>query len=228
MPIDPANQPRRCSGRLVLAATFVSSACLANNSEAAVVVSGFNVESKMMLNTTTLMQIGQSAPDHSPIVANVGSAAYGSTSTSLTSTATFLQISSTMTPTTLYRGSSLGNGLYDITVGRIVEVKWAWSHTSDSGGWRIVNSANETVFASLTFTNGTFTTVGGSWPKTASGTTNVTITVAGSYRLEAFYFGKVNAGSPNTTSLAEFSIPTPGALSLLAMAAAGGFRRRRA
>jgi uncharacterized protein (TIGR03382 family) len=181
-----------------------------------------------MLNTTTLLSIGQSAPDHSPIVANVGSAVYGNASTSLASTATFLQISSTMTPTTVYRGSSLGNGLYDLTVGRIVEVKWAWSHTSDSGGWRIVNSANETVFASLTFTNGTFTTVGGSWPKTASGTTNVTITVAGSYRLEAFYFGKVNAGSPNTTSLAEFSIPTPGALSLLAMAAAGGFRRRRA
>ena len=228
MPIDPANQPRRCSGRLVLAATFVSSACLANNSEAAVVVSRFNVESKMMLNTTTLLSIGQSAPDHSPIVANVGSAVYGNASTSLASTATFLQISSTMTPTTVYRGSSLGNGLYDIIVGQVVQVTWAWSHTSDSGGWRIVNNANETVLASLTFSAGVFTRVGGSWPTTASGTTNVTITVAGSYRLEAFYFGKVNAGSPNTTSLAEFSIPTPGALSLLAMAAAGGFRRRRA
>ena len=209
-------------------AAVLSSAGLANSADAAVVVSRFNVESKMMLNTTTLMQIGQSAPDHSPIVANVGSAAYGNTSTSLSSTATFLQISSTMTPTSVYRGSSLGNGLYDVIVGQVVQVTWAWSHTSDSGGWRIVNNANETVFASLTFTNGTFTTVGGSWPKTASGTTNVTINVAGSYRLEAFYFGKVNAGSPNTTSLAEFRfIPAPASLSLLAMAAAGGFRRRR-
>ena len=211
-------------------AAVLSSACLANNSEAAVVVSRFNVESKMMLNTTTLLSIGQSAPDHSPIVANVGSAVYGNASTSLASTATFLQISSTMTPTTVYRGSSLGNGLYDLTVGRIVEVKWAWSHTSDSGGWRIVNNANETVFASLTFTNGTFTTVGGSWPKTASGTTNVNITAAGTYRLEAFYFGKVNAGSPNTTSLAEFrltTIPLPGSAALLVVAAAAGSRRRR-
>jgi uncharacterized protein (TIGR03382 family) len=211
-------------------AAVLSSAGLANSSDAGVVVSRFNVESKMLLNTTTLLSIGQSAPDHSPIVANVGSAVYGNASTSLASTATFLQISSTMTPTTVYRGSSLGNGLYDLTVGRIVEVKWAWSHTSDSGGWRIVNNANETVFASLTFTNGTFTTVGGSWPKTASGTTNVTITVAGSYRLEAFYFGKVNAGSPNTTSLAEFrltTIPLPGSAALLVVAAAAGSRRRR-
>jgi uncharacterized protein (TIGR03382 family) len=183
-----------------------------------------------MLSTTTLMQIGQSAPDHSPIVANVGSATYGSTSTSLTSTATFLQISSTMTPATVYRGSSLGNGLYDLTVGRIVEVTWAWSHTSDSGGWRIVNNANETVLASLTFSAGVFTRVGGSWPTTASGTTNVNITAAGTYRLEAFYFGKVNAGSPNTTSLAEFrltTIPLPGSAALLVVAAAAGSRRRR-
>jgi uncharacterized protein (TIGR03382 family) len=211
-------------------AAVLSSACLANNSEAAVVVSRFNVESKMMLNTTTLLSIGQSAPDHSPIVANVGSAVYGNASTSLASTATFLQISSTMTPTTVYRGSSLGNGLYDLTVGRIVEVKWAWSHTSDSGGWRIVNNANETVLASLTFSAGVFTRVGGSWPTTASGTTNVNITAAGTYRLEAFYFGKVNAGSPNTTSLAEFrltTIPLPGSAALLVVAAAAGSRRRR-
>ena len=209
-------------------AAIVSSAGLANSSDAAVVVSRFNVESKMMLSTTTLMQIGQSAPDHSPIVANVGSATYGSTSTSLTSTATFLQISSTMTPATVYRGSALGNGLYDIIVGQVVQVTWAWSHTSDSGGWRIVNNANETVFASLTFTNGTFTTVGGSWSRASSGTANVSINAAGTYRLEAFYFGKVNTGSPNTTSLAEFRfIPAPGSLSLLALAAAGGFRRRR-
>jgi uncharacterized protein (TIGR03382 family) len=54
--------------------------------------------------------------------------------------------------------------------------------------------------------------------------------VAGSYRLEAFYFGKVNAGSPNTTSLAEFrltTIPLPGSAALLVVAAAAGSRRRR-
>ena len=209
---------------------LVSSFGLANIAQAAVVVSRFNVESKMLLNTTTLLSIGQSAPGFLPIVANVGSAAYGSTSTSLTSSADLLRISSIMSPASVYRGSSEGNGLYDLAVGQIVEVTWAWAHLSDSGGWRIVNTTNGTEVASLTFSAGTFSAVGGSWPEAASGTTDVLITAAGTYSMEAFYFGKSSTLSSNTTSLAEFrltTIPVPGSTALLAVAVATAFRRRR-
>lgn len=201
-------------------------ASLSSHSFAAVANQRFSIESKMMLNQTTLLSIGTSAPDFTPITANVGSATYGSTISSLESSEASLRIASNMTPNSVYRGSSAGSGLYDLIDGATVAVNWAWGHTTDAGGWRIINSANGSVVASLTFSQGQFTSTGGSFSSSASGNAAVSIATAGSYKLEAFYFGKNNP----TSSVVEFgfAIPAPGALALLGAAGLVGTKRRRA
>lgn len=198
---------------------------LANSASAALITQRFNIDSKMMLNQTTLLSIGTSAPDFSPIVADAASASFGSTLSRLESSASLLRITSTMTPLTVYRGSSAGNGQYDVLAGLSVAVTWAWGHTTDSGGWSIVNNGTNAVVASLSFNQGQFTSTGGAFAKTASGNASVAIATTGTYRFEAFYFGKNNP----TTSLVEFRfvIPGPGALALAAIAACGTNRRRR-
>jgi hypothetical protein len=201
-----------------------AAAALASSVHAAVVNQRFNIDSKMMLNQTTLLSIGTSAPDFSPITANVGSASYGSTISNLESTATSLRIASSMTPLSIYRGSSAGSGQYEVAAGQTVAVTWAWGHTTDSGGWRVVDNATNSVVASLTFSQGQFTATGGAFASTASGNATVQVATAGSYRFEAFYFGRNNP----TSSLVEFgfAVPGPGALALAAIAGCGARRRR--
>jgi hypothetical protein len=200
---------------------------LCASAPASVVVQRFNIDSKMMLDTTVLMSIGTSAPDFTPIAANVGSAVYGSTLGSLESSDSFLRISSSMAPNSIYRGNSSGNGQYDLLAGTSVSVTWDWSHTADSGGWRIIANSTGSTIASLTFSQGQFTSVGGAFAQQASGNAVVAVGPAGSYRFEAFYFGRNNP----TSSVVEFRfVPAPGA-GVLAVSAAGVLgagRRRRA
>jgi hypothetical protein len=202
-------------------------AALVDSATAAVVSSRFSIGSKMMLNQTTLLAIGSSAQDFTPITANVGSAAYGSTSSTLESSDSLLRIASTMTPNSVYRGSSAGSGQYDLLAGTSVAVNWAWGHTNESGGWKVIDNASGSTVASLTFSQGQFTSIGGAFGTSASGNAVVSLSAAGSYSFEAFYFGK---GTP-TTSLVEFGfvVPAPGAVALAAAAtaAATGSRRRR-
>ena len=204
---------------------FATSVCV--SASAGVVDQRFNIDSKMMLNTTVLMSIGTGSPDYTPIAANVGSAVYGSSLGSLESADTFLRISSTMAPNSIYRGNSSGNGQYDLLAGTSVSVTWNWGHTTDSGGWRIIANSTGSTIASLTFLQGQFTSVGGAFAQQASGNAVVAVGPAGSYRFEAFYFGRDNP----TSSVVEFRfVPAPGA-GVLAMVAAGAFgagRRRRA
>jgi hypothetical protein len=199
-------------------------ALLGDVATAGVVSQRFNIDSKMMLNNTTLLSIGTNAPDFTPIVANVGSATYGSTLSTLDSSDTLLRIASTMAPAAAFRGSSSGNGRYDLLAGTNVSVTWDWAHTTDSGGWRVVRNSDDSVVASLTFSQGQFTATGGSFSTTASGNAIVGLSADGTYRFEAFYFGRNNP----TSSVVEFSfVPAPGALALVLAAAGRGRSRRR-
>jgi len=202
---------------------LATSVCV--SASAGVVDQRFIIDSKMMLNTTVLMSIGANAPDFTPITASVGSAVYGSTLSSLESSDSLLRISSTMAPNSIYRGNSSGNGRYDLLAGTSVSVTWNWGHTTDSGGWRIIANSTGSTIASLTFSQGQFTSVGGAFAQQASGNAVVAVGPAGSYRFEAFYFGRDNP----TSSVVEFRFgPAPGA-GVVAVAAAGmlGLGRRR-
>lgn len=184
----------------------------------------FNVSSTIFVDEDIFAGVANDGNDLGLLDADVDGGLFGFVSTDTMSTASMLRISGAVGMLNGAEGNSLGNGSYAIDGTLPILVDWNWSSVAGSGGWSIRDSLGNVV-ASLTFANGTYSSVGGDFGTVPTGNTSVNL-AAGTYTFEALF---INAG--NATSEVVFSfgaVPAPGAVALAGIAGAlSGGRRRR-
>lgn len=183
----------------------------------------FTVSATLMTNPP--QTAGNASDQLGLIAADVDSATWGFSRTSMTTADFAISMRSTMASTNSnFYGVSQCFATYAIDGTRPVEVDWNWSSLARSGGWRVTNSAGSTV-AELSFNGGTFTRIGGSWAQQSTGIEYITL-AAGTYTFEAFY----RSGLPSSSSVVNWNlgpIPSPGVMALAGMLGLSRTRRRR-
>lgn len=185
--------------------------------------SRFIVAATLMTNPP--QEAGNASDQLGLLAANVDSATWGFSRTSMTTADFSISQRSTMAANNpnIY-GESQCFATYAIDGTRPVEVDWNWSSLARSGGWRVTNSAGSTV-AELSFNGGTFTRIGGSWAQQSTGIEYITL-AAGTYTFEAFY----RSGLQSSSSVVNWNlgpIPSPGVMALAGMLGLSRTRRRR-
>lgn len=187
------------------------------------VVERFIVGATLM--TAPPQTAGNASNELGLLAANVDSATWGYSRTSMTTAVFSISMRSTMVANNPnYFGESQCFATYEIDGTRPVEVDWNWSSLAQSGGWRVTNASGVTV-AELSFNGGTFTRIGGTWAQQAIGIDYINL-AAGTYTFEAFY----RSGQPSSSSVVNWNlgpIPSPGVLALAGMLGLTRTRRRR-
>jgi len=155
--------------------------------------------------------------------ADVDTGSIGRVSTTVLSTDVSFRVDSSTSVISGFLGECLGTGKYAIDGLQLVVVDWNWSSVSGSGSWKVLSSTGATV-ASLSFTNGAYTSTGGSFGTSPLGIVSLNL-AAGNYT----FLSSFNNGG-TATSVVNFTfgaVPAPGALVLLGAAGLAGSRRRR-
>lgn len=187
------------------------------------VVERFIVGATLM--TSPPQTAGNASNDLGLLAANVDTATWGYSRTSMTTAVFSISMRSTMVASNAnYYGTSQCLATYAIDGTQPVEVDWNWSSLARSGGWRVMNAAGVTV-AELSFNGGTFTRIGGTWAQQAVGIEYINL-AAGTYTFEAFY----RSGLPSSSSVVNWNlgpIPSPGVMALAGMLGLSRTRRRR-
>ena len=169
-------------------------------------------------------EVGAFSSDYETITADLDSATLGRVTSNLTSSETGVLMTSAMSIIGSHVGQSSGTAQYDFAEETVIRVDWNWSDLDLTGGWSIMTGS--TLVAALDFNDFAFTSTGGSFGESGTGTAFVTVQ-AGSYHLSTTY----NAQVMPATSSVEFTfagpIPAPGSLALLGAATLIGARRRR-
>lgn len=197
---------------------------LAFTSAASAQSSRFNVSSTIFVDDDVFAGVANADNTLGLLEADVDGGLFGFASTDTMSTASMLRVSGSIGMLAGAEGNSLGSGSYAIDGTQPILVDWDWSSVSGSGGWSIRNSLG-TVVASLTFSNGTYSSLGGDFGTVPVGNASV-ILAAGTYTFEALF---INAGNATSEVVFTFgAIPAPGAVALVGIAGAltGGRRRR--
>jgi hypothetical protein len=187
------------------------------------VVERFIVGATLM--TSPPQTAGNASNDLGLLAANVDTATWGYSRTSMTTAIFSISMRSTMVANNPnFYGTSQCLATYVIDGTQPIEVDWNWSSLARSGGWRVMNASGTTV-AELSFNAGTFTRIGGTWAQQAVGIDYINLT-AGTYTFEAFY----QSGLASSASVVNWNlgpIPSPGVLALAGMLGLSRSRRRR-
>jgi hypothetical protein len=219
--------------RIAIAALFTSSvaAFASSAAHAGLVPPGedrFEVQSTIYVSSGVPSgTVSNYADVDGTINAELDSALAGLASTTLDGQVDHLTISSRMAiKNTMYLGESYGSAYYHIDGTAPVMVNWSWLNLSSYGGWQVytqdATGAYTVLVAALEFSNNVFTSRGGTFSETASGTDSLNL-AAGDYQLVAYY-SSVTMPSTSQVTFSFGAIPAPGAASF---AVAGVLRRRR-
>ena len=205
-------------------AAFAIAGALAMATAASAQSSRFNVSSTIFVEGDEFAGVSNSGNTLGELGADVDGGSFGFAQTDIMSSAAMLSISGSIGMLNGAEGNSLGSGSYAIDGTQPILVDWNWSSVSGLGGWQIKNSLG-TVVASLTFSNGAYTSLGGSFGTVPAGNASVNLG-AGTYTFESLF---INAGTATSNVVFTFgAIPAPGAIAMLGMAGAfAGGRRRR-
>jgi hypothetical protein len=153
--------------------------------------------------------------------ADTDSGSIGRATTTVLSTEVSFRVDSSTSVISGLLGECQGTGKYAIDGLQPVVVDWNWSSVSGSGSWKVLSSTGATV-ASLSFTNGSYTSTGGSFGTSQVGSVFLNL-AAGNYT----FLSSFNNGG-TATSVVNFTFaPAPGAIVLLGAAGLVGTRRRR-
>ena len=157
------------------------------------------------------------------ITAELATGTYGSVTSTLTTAATSITMNSAMTVIGGVDGEGNSSALYSFNDDVLLTVTWNWTQTNRMGSWS-VNSAGDGADHSLSFNNGAFTSVGGDFGQTPSGTSTFVL-AAGNYKFNSDYL----ANSMPAQSQVQFTwgaVPAPGAVAAFALMGLNGRRRR--
>lgn len=200
-----------------LAAATIASSAFAGT------VERFMVSSTIM--TAPPQTAGNGGDAYGQWAADVDSATYGYVRTMMTTADFSISMASSMS---IANGNFLGmsscDAIYAIDGANPIMVDWNWGSLANTGGWRVLNEAGNTV-AALTFNAGAFTSIGGNWSQASTGVESFNL-AAGTYTFQAFY----NADQMPTSSLVNFNlgpIPAPGALAMAGLLPMMRSRRRQ-
>jgi len=173
------------------------------------------------LYTSTPQESSNYADGYSTISAELATGAYGNVISTMTTAETSILMTSSMTILGGSTGNASATAIYTLTSPTTVTVTWDWTDLSQAGLWS-VNSLGGAALQRLSYTAGQFSSTGGSYGQSPSGTATFEL-AAGIYEFTSSY----TAVSMPATSSVEFNwgvIPAPGAA---AFAVAGLIGRRR-
>ena len=120
-------------------------------------------------------------------------------------------------------GEANASALYSFNEAVMLTVTWNWTKTNRVGSWS-VEDVGVAIAHSLSFNNGLFSSVGGDFGQTPSGTSTFLL-AAGSYG----FYSDYTANSMPAQSQVQFTwgpVPAPGALAAFALMGLNGRRRR--
>lgn len=199
---------------------------LAAASAAAIACSAKAGLDRFVTNSTIMsgpppLEVSAFGSDFGAITADLDSALAGRVTSNLASSGEGVLMTSNMAIIGGHAGQSWGTAHYDFAERTVIRVDWDWSNLELTGGWSIMSGA--TRVAALDFSNFAFTSTGGSFGASGTGTAFVTVQV-GSYHLGTTYNAQV---MPATSSVRFTWVPAPGSLALLGAATLISARRRR-
>ena len=157
------------------------------------------------------------------ITAELATSTYGNVTSTLTTTATSITMNSAMAVNGGVDGEGNASALYSFNEAVMLTVTWNWTKTNRVGSWS-VEDVGVAIAHSLSFNNGLFSSVGGDFGQTPSGTSTFLL-AAGNYKFNSAYI----ANSMPAQSQVQFTwgpVPAPGALAALALMGLNGRRRR--
>jgi len=157
------------------------------------------------------------------ITADVTTGTFGNVTSTLTTTATSITMNSAMAVNGGVDGEANASALYIFSDAVMLTVTWNWTKTNRVGSWSVVD-VGVAVVNSLSFNNGVFSSVGGDFGQTPSGTSTFLL-AAGNYEFNSDYI----ANSMPAQSQVQFTwgaIPAPGAMAAFALMGLNGRRRR--
>jgi len=173
------------------------------------------------LYSTPQQESSNYAGGYSTISSELATGPYGNVISTMTTAETSILMTSSMTILGGSTGNASATAIYTLTSPTTVTVTWDWTDLSQAGLWS-VNSLGGATLQRLSYTAGQFSSTGGSYGQSPSGTATFEL-AAGIYEFTSSY----TAVSMPATSSVEFNwgvIPAPGAA---AFAVAGLIGRRR-
>ena len=157
------------------------------------------------------------------ITAELATGTYGNVTSTLTTTDTSITMNSAMSVNGGVDGEGNGSALYIFNEDVVITVTWNWTKTNRVGSWS-VEDVGVAIVNSLSFNNGVFSSVGGNFGQSPSGTSTFLL-AAGNYEFNSDYI----ANSMPAQSQVQFTwgaIPAPGAMAAFALMGLNGRRRR--
>ncbi len=157
------------------------------------------------------------------ITAELATGIYGSVTSTLTTAASSITMNTAMAVVGGVDGEGNSSALYSFNEAVLLTVTWNWTQTNRMGSWSVQNVGGA-IAHSLAFNAGAFTSVGGDFGQTPSGTSTFVL-AAGNYKFNSDYL----ANSMSAQSQVQFTwgaVPAPGALAALALMGLNGRRRR--
>lgn len=157
------------------------------------------------------------------ITAELATGSYGNVTSTLTTAASSITMNSSMSVAGGVDGEGNSSALYSFNEAVLLTVTWNWTKTNRVGSWS-VEEAGAAVAHSLSFNNGVFSSVGGDFGQTPSGTSTFVL-AAGNYQFNSDYI----ANSMPAQSQVQFTwgaVPAPGAMAAFALMGLNGRRRR--
>ena len=174
-------------------------------------------------STPTPQEAAAFGAAYGTITAELATGTYGNVTSTLTTTATSITMNSAMAVNGGVDGEGNASALYSFNEAVMLTVTWNWTKTNRVGSWS-VEDVGVAVVNSLSFNNGVFSSVGGDFGQTPSGTSTFLL-AAGNYKFNSDYI----ANSMPAQSQVQFTwgaIPAPGAMAAFALMGLNGRRRR--
>ena len=173
--------------------------------------------------STPNQQTAAFGSSYGSLTAELATATFGNVSSTITTAATSITMNSAMAVNGGVDGEGNSSALYIFNEAVMLTVTWNWTKTNRVGSWSVVD-VGVAVVNSLSFNNGVFSSVGGDFGQTPSGTSTFLL-AAGNYKFNSDYI----ANSMPAQSQVQFTwgaIPAPGAMAAFALMGLNGRRRR--
>ena len=173
--------------------------------------------------STPNQQTAAFGSSYGSLTAELATGTFGNVTSTITTAATSITMNSAMAVNLGVDGEAKASALYDFNQSVLLTVTWNWTKTNRVGSWSVVD-VGVAVVNSLSFNNGVFSSVGGDFGQTPSGTSTFLL-AAGNYKFNSDYI----ANSMPAQSQVQFTwgaIPAPGAMAAFALMGLNGRRRR--
>ena len=134
------------------------------------------------------------------ITADLATGAFGNVSSTMTTADASILMTSAMSTQGGVAGNASAAAVYTFASPTTVTVTWDWTDLAQAGDWSVTDLNGSSLLHRLSFLSGQFSTTGGSYNQSASGTATFEL-AAGLYRFSSSY----TAASMPATSSVEFN-----------------------